>query len=256
MARLDASGGTVPRGRRVAATGGAEGIVAGLRGQSPGQRHHPLGRLPLFLRELEGRPPMPHYGVNGSGSSAGLDWLRDHDDPLPRPAAVPVVAETTAPPTARALARAVTSWTEGSNGRIEARTFAFAEPVGDVPAALAALDLDCLRGLGPRTGFFFAACPPAEVWDTLFRAASAGGAYSSGWYGAHGRLAAWESLGALSGADPWPFVEEIERRAAGAELYRFGAQSRWYFGESWDIGLAALTDGRRRLAVLAATDTD
>lgn len=38
--------------------------------------------------------------------------------------------------------------------------------------------------------------------------------------------------------------------------YGFGADTKWFEQVAWDIGLAALSPGRQRLAVLAATDTD
>ncbi|MFE0403860.1 DUF6183 family protein [Streptomyces nigra] len=36
----------------------------------------------------------------------------------------------------------------------------------------------------------------------------------------------------------------------------FGAATEWFEGGAWDIGLVSVAPGARRIAVLAATDTD
>ncbi|WP_274564734.1 DUF6183 family protein [Streptomyces spiramyceticus] len=50
----------------------------------------------------------------------------------------------------------------------------------------------------------------------LFAAASTGGAYNSGGYGAYGRLAAWQSLAGLSGAAEGASAAEVEAGTGGA----------------------------------------
>lgn len=113
------------------------------------------------------------------------------------PAAVDVSTDTVA----TSIAAAVENWTQGSNGRIEARVFEFAEPIEPetVPAALLVGGLECLRDLEPDSAFSASSCTPAEAWRVLFAAASSGGAYNSGCFGAYGRLFAWRSLAGLAG---------------------------------------------------------
>nr|CAI78142.1 conserved hypothetical protein [Streptomyces ambofaciens ATCC 23877]CAJ89200.1 conserved hypothetical protein [Streptomyces ambofaciens ATCC 23877] len=90
----------------------------------------------------------------------------------------------------------------------------------------------------------------------LFAAASTGGAYNNGFHGAYRRLAAWRSLTALSGASSAAPVGEVEAHVQECDWYSFGAATAWFERVTWDIGLVSVTPGARRLAVLAATDTD
>ncbi|MEV6333000.1 DUF6183 family protein [Streptomyces sp. NPDC051909] len=228
---------------------------------SPHWRHHPLGGLPLSRSSLEpGLRLLDHRGHDtrhrtGYGRS-GVVAMPVPDTPVP--SARDVTAEH--PVTETALDTAVTNWTEGSNGVVEARIFDLDEELSpfDVPAALPALGLACLDGIGPKTPLSVGLAHPADVWQTLFRAASAGGAYSSGGAGAYGRLHAWCSLAALAGCpDPWhATVDEIEARASECDWFEFEARTDWFHMVAWDIGVAALSPDGRRLVVLAATDTD
>ncbi|MBU2664656.1 hypothetical protein KOI35_14225 [Actinoplanes bogorensis] len=218
-----------------------------LRGQPvwPVDGSHPLDWLPSTLRPIEGQPRLPRYGINGMSGALPSASVR----PMAGTAALPGWHETT---TGSRIDAAVRNWAEHSNGRIEARTFAFdddltAEAVG---AALAGVGLKSVRETGSGWGLTSA----ADAWTQLFMAASAGGAYGGAQFGAYGRLLAWQSLGALAGADD--DVTSIEALAGGCEWFWFAGASDWFEQVAWDIGLAAVSPGRRRLAVLAATDTD
>ncbi|MFB7471783.1 DUF6183 family protein [Kitasatospora sp. NPDC056184] len=252
----------VLRGVPVADTPGVAGWAT-----SPHWRDHPLGGLPLAPMAAEREPDLPYYGIDGG--SYGLPYW----DPEDRHAAprldvrVPAVVETTTAATAAAVAAAVANWAEHPDepeGRFEARTFAFAEPLEPdaVPGALVALGLDCLADLGDlpdpgeETGFGVVAVEAAEVWQVLFAAASTGGAYDSGCHGAYGRLQAWRSLAALAGAPADASAGEAEEYVRGGAWYRFGAATPWFHRVVWDLGVLAVAPDRRRLAVLAATTTD
>jgi Family of unknown function (DUF6183) len=152
----------------------------------------------------------------------------------------------------------VANWAEESNGRVEARVFGLTEPLDAdaVPSALRSVGLECLDGIGSKTRFSVSPCPPSWAWKLLFAAASLGGAYSHGSYGAYGRLAAWQSLTSLSGAVRGADAGEVSTQVHDCTWYTFAADTAWFNGVVWDIGLAALAPDRRRLAVLAATDTD
>jgi hypothetical protein len=229
---------------------------------SPHRRHHPLGRLPLTLSALEGRPPLPGHGDRGDVRtrpyhSPPYDPEASRRSGTRTGAPPPPARETTTEVAAREIGAAVANWGEDSNGLIEARVFDLAAPPepGSMRKLLPALGLECLEGAGRRTALSAAACPPDRVWQTLFAAAATGGAYGPGSHGAHGRLAAWRSLAGLCGADPGASVEETEARARECSWYAFDADTPWFVRVAWDIGLVAVGP-EGRLAVLAATDTD
>jgi hypothetical protein len=227
---------------------------------SPHWRHHPLGWLPLWLSGVEEAQHLPHHSAGSSaypgsfGPSEGPGLLQDRA----LTACIPAAREMTAPSMASVMAVAVAGWAEESNGRIEARVFDLAEPVDAevVPDMLAAVGLECLSGLRQRSRFSISSCPPAQPWRMLFFAASVGGAYNQGWFGAYGRLAAWRSLAGISGAAEGASAAEVERRVQECDWFSFDADTDWFEQVAWDIGLAAVRPGRQRLAVLAATDTD
>ncbi|MFI8350564.1 DUF6183 family protein [Streptomyces sp. NPDC085596] len=225
---------------------------------SPHWSHHPLGRLPLRLSDVESCADLPSYHAHGSSHSMPYGPLESRELTVIADAPVPPVEETTTWSAAAAMAKAVANWAEESNGRIEARLFDFAAPLdaGSVPNALLALGLECLRGAGKTTDLSVAVRAPAQVWRVLFAAASTGGAYNSGSYGAYGRLAAWQSMAALAGSPEGATAGEAEARVRDCTWHVFGADTKWFEQVAWDIGLAALAPGHRHLAVLAATDTD
>ncbi|MEU1287965.1 DUF6183 family protein [Kitasatospora sp. NPDC005856] len=225
---------------------------------SPHWSHHPLGWLPLTLSDMERSADLPSYSIRGSGHSMPYGPSESRELAVITSARVPSAEETTTQASATAMAKAVANWAEESNGRIEARVFDFAEPVDAqlVPNALLTLGLECLGGVGKKTALSVAGLPLAQAWRVLFAAASTGGAYNSGSYGAYGRLAAWQSLAALAGSPEGATAGEAEAGVRDCVWHGFGADTKWFEQVAWDIGLAALAPGRRRLAVLAATDTD
>ncbi|MGY3676789.1 hypothetical protein ACVWXU_000412 [Streptomyces sp. TE33382] len=84
-----------------------------------------------------------------------------------------------------------------------------------------------------------------------------GGMYGSGVHGAYGRLAAWNSVAGLSGTPAGASPEEVERHATQSTWFHFEADAEWFHNDiDADYGIAALSPDGRRIAVLAATDTD
>ncbi|MFH8342607.1 DUF6183 family protein [Streptomyces sp. AM6-12] len=220
--------------------------------------HHPLAWLPLELSVIEAAPPLPTYSVGGASYPMPYGPQDGPGVALGRVPRLPRAVETTTEEFGEAATAAVANWAEESNGRSEARTYELAEPVeaGVLPGLLAALGLECLSGVGPRQSFALSACRPEHAWRILFAAASTGGAYNNGAYGAYGRLAAWRSLTALSGASTTAPVGEVERHIQECDWYGFEAATKWFERVAWDIGLVSVGPGARRIAVLAATDTD
>lgn len=225
---------------------------------SPHWRHHPLGWLPLRLSIMEETADLPAYSIRGSSHAMPYGPSEGRDLAMNSGGRVPSEAETTTPAAVTAMGTAVANWAEESNGRIEARVFELAEALEteSVPTALLSLGLECLLGAGKKTALSVAVQPPAQAWRTLFAAASTGGAYNSGSYGAYGRLAAWQSMAALAGSPEGASAAEVEAHVLDCAWHGFDADTKWFEQVAWDIGLAALSPSRRRLAVLAATDTD
>ncbi|MFE7398515.1 DUF6183 family protein [Streptomyces sp. NPDC057557] len=243
----------VLRGAHVTETPGITGWA-----MSPHWRHHPLGWLPLALSDVEGQPDLPRHSARGGSHSMPYGPSANHNVRGDAGVHVPSVEETTTEAAAKGIGAAVANWAEESNGRIEARVFDLAVPLEaeSVPSMLLGLGLECLKGAGKKTAFSVAACPTDQAWRVLFAAASTGGAYNSGTRGAYGRLAAWQSLAGLSGTAEGDPAEEVEARARECAWYGFGADTKWFERVAWDVGLAAVSPERRRLAMLAATDTD
>ncbi|MFG1994247.1 DUF6183 family protein [Actinoplanes sp. NPDC048988] len=221
-------------------------ILRGAEVWYPG--HHPLAWLPPALTPLEGRPGLPHYTLTGgSRDLANLAVAPARKRGTAKPA-----RETTTEAEAAAISTAVANWAESSNGRVEARTFALDDGLDGLPATLAALGLASYRKPKSNPG----PCTATQAWQQLFLAASGGGAYNGGDYGAYGRLFAWQSVAALIGAPPDAPAADVEALAHAAAWHSFAGASKWFDRVAWDLGLAVVSPDRRRLAVLAATDTD
>lgn len=226
---------------------------------SPHWRRHPLRWLPWTLSDVEGEPDMPGYSVHGGSHSLPYGPTGSRQATAGSRSTPPRAEETTTRAVATRIGSAVANWAEESNGTVEARVFELARPmdVGSVPVLLPGLGLACLATKGKKkASLSTTACPPDHAWAVLFAAASTGGAYNSGGYGAYGRLAAWHSLAALAGAAEDSTAEEAEARVRACGWYSFDARTEWFEGVAWDVGLAALSPDGLRLAVLAATDTD
>ncbi|MFJ5309347.1 DUF6183 family protein [Streptomyces sp. NPDC088350] len=225
---------------------------------SPHWSHHPLSLLPLTLSSVEEDAPLPRYGVNGSSAELPYGPSEERGMRADLRLPVPTTVETTTEPAVTLIASAVANWAEESNGRIEARTFSFMEALDEaaLPSVLSSLGLKCLDGVGKKSRLSVSVIPATRAWRVLFAAASTGGAYNRGGYGAYGRLAARQSLAGLSGAGPDASAAEIETRAKSCTWYGFEAPTPWFWQVAWDIGVTAVAPDRRSLAVLAASDTD
>ncbi|MFJ9724738.1 DUF6183 family protein [Streptomyces sp. NPDC101209] len=225
---------------------------------SPYRRRHPLAWLPLELSAIEEAPSLPSYSVGGSSYCMPYGAEDDTGVTLGSAADLPSVTDTTTDAFRESAAAAVANWAEESNGCNEAGSYDLSGPihVEALPDLLVTLGLECLSGTYSLERPTLAVCRPEDAWEVLFAAASTGGAYNNGEYGAYGRLASWRSLAALSGASTTAPVGEVEERARECGWYSFGAASKWFRGVAWDMGLVSVSQAGRRIAVLAATDTD
>ncbi|MET4922578.1 DUF6183 family protein [Streptomyces sp. PSRA5] len=218
---------------------------------------HPLAWLPVGRRDLEVGVGFPTRGMDNSasGGSTGVPAEGRMDPPTPRTAersALRDIATIDVYETIVAAAQA------GGWGDCAAWVFLPDEPVAPdrVPALLPTLPMPCVD-VGPTGRFEIAVRPVDAIWRLLFGVASMGGMGGSGVHGAYGRLWAWKSMAGLCGAPANASWEEVERRARQTAWYHFEADAEWFRNDIHaDFGIAALSPDGRRIAVLAATDTD
>jgi hypothetical protein len=221
------------------------------------QANHPLGAMPLRLlpEEEACRRCLPHYGPQGGSwqSAPGATELASEDGA--GGSGLRVVAERRAED---AMTAAVRLWTVESNGRSEARVFDVTPPVAAACLStgdLLALGLQSLAGAG-SADVCLRRVVLAEAVAHLFSAAANGGAYGGKAYGAYGRIAAWQSIAALAGQEADLSLAQLAEAANACAWHSFFANSPWFYGVAWDLGLACIRPGGGTVAVLAATDTD
>ncbi|GAB2714925.1 DUF6183 family protein [Kitasatospora kifunensis] len=224
---------------------------------------HPLAALPLrLLPEEHGlrRPPgaaddwtwtVPRLRAD----SLGLRALETTPSMHQRVDGIDAT-EIGLPASAEAIGAAAGHWLGQSNGKLAAQEFWLLDPVAeeDFPAVFGRLPLapwpadQAPAKLYPST--------PDLVFRLLLTTAVRAPAYGPGRHGAYGRLAAWQSLGGLTGspaAAPPAQIAELVRRTS---WFRVDTTSAWFYGIYWDLAVAALRPGGQEIAVLAATDTD
>jgi Family of unknown function (DUF6183) len=126
-------------------------------------QYHPLAWLPLELSGLEAARSLPSYHARGGSNAAPYGPSSQEGRPLPdvRGNALPSGRDVTTPLVSAAIGAAVANWVGESNGKVEAKVFDLDSPLRAelMPGALAALNLDCLSGLTPRSRLTLSACP-------------------------------------------------------------------------------------------------
>ncbi|MEV5530860.1 DUF6183 family protein [Streptomyces prunicolor] len=219
---------------------------------------HPLSWLPARRRDVESGADFPSRAINGSsyGVPSQLPVEGRVDPPTPRTSERSALRDMATTDVQESIVAAVEAGEWGDHG---AWVFMLDEAIAPerVPALLPTLPMPCVDGLAPTDRFEIAVRPLDEIWRLLFATASMGGMFDSGVHGAYGRLWAWRSIAGLSGAPAGVSAEEVEHRARQSTWFHFEADTDWFHGDiDSDYGIAALSPDRRRIAVLAATDTD
>lgn len=222
--------------------------------------HHPLAYLPLHLTGLESDLSLPQYSRHAEsysipfGPHANMEYSKEK-------ASMPMAqapSETTTGSDIETIATAVNGWVRLSNGRYEVRVFASSDFLTQeclTVSFLLSLGLDSLRG-GDLGSVKAKPIAPSCAFKILFAAASFGGAYSGGLYGAYGRLAAWHSIAGLVGEPPTDDVDTLAELGRQAAWLYFEGETLWFNRVAWDLGVLALRPDGRSLGVLAATDSD
>ena len=201
---------------------------------------HPLAQLPLRLLDIEAGlgSCLPQYGAGNGSSWTGLPDLPAGRGPLGD--LIPGVGSP-APVLTDLVAAPFQDWLDYSNGSVQVARYI----LGDTfPADLPELRPDREAVL----------VPPARVVQSLFSAASNGGAYSPSPGGALARLRVWTSLRALLRLPADVPVDEVAQAAADATWIQLATDDDWFDDVAWDVWLV-VTDGAS-VTTVAATDTD
>ena len=215
-------------------------------------RHHGLGWLPLVLADFEKPDPRSERfdkGWEGLLAGKSVDAVDCN---------LEMVETTTADFAARA-GLPFAHWSEHSNGKIDAHEYLAADPVRD----------DDLRGLLARAAPAFLAGSDAltlraipatlrQVWARLYEAGSGSSFYGRRQGGAYGRLRAWQSIAALTGAPATATPDDVADLARACRWFALDTASSWFWDVWWlsDVALACIGPEPERVVVIAATDTD
>jgi hypothetical protein len=222
------------------------------------EKGHALASMPLALtaEEREANTYLPMYGTEAIEAAVkALDHGPQslHSLPPPDGANLPVTTDVVDVDLSLRMREAVSPWTVDSDGRVEAKVFTL-EPALDAGLSrslLRSLPLESTQG----DGLVLTAVTADVVWGALFAAGANGGANTQGLGGAYGRRAAWASLGALLGMPAKSTIADVSAAARGATFAMFGG-TKFFADVAWDIGVVALREGKKTIAVLAATDND
>ncbi|MFV2176282.1 DUF6183 family protein [Actinomadura sp. LOL_016] len=227
----------------------AAGLAAKLRAAG-----HPLGGLPLRRTPAERRHGLPQY----PGLPAP-DRPEPGGKPVPEPGPVGLDATATEVewPDARRARSAIRAWVHADADCTEARLYTLDRPLEPADFGASLLFRLDSESAGPDETYRVAT---VDVLAKLYHGAVGGSASKPGLRGAYGRLASWESLAALVGAEE---AGADEREIAAIE--HLADRCTWLFYTSpWhiqshpsmDVGIAVLRPDHRTVAILAATDTD
>jgi hypothetical protein len=224
-------------------------------------QRHPLARLPLTLLpdiEADIVDYLPRY------ASQSTAWSRpEKPDAQPvtqgQPTAIPrTIEEVSDRSRAQRISMCIRGWETESNGRSEVRIFKVLPSLsaGNIsPAFLRSLPLAALEGADEQK-LIIVPTAPSHIFSTLFAAAANGGAYTSGRYGAYGRLHTWASLAAIVANDDTWQVEAVAQQMAGCAWFDIDTTTDWFYQVAWDILLVALLPDGQHVITFAATDTD
>jgi hypothetical protein len=224
------------------------------------QRQHPLSVLPLQLVSSEAniRHYRRRYSVGNASVSSpyGVGANTQKKIGLSKRSAEVTLEETTTPDLQALLSVPFAQW---SNGNVEARRFqaqsALSADAITETSLLPDLNLDCLKNvLQGSVGIW--AVTSNQVINVLFSAAANGGAYTHGVGNPYGRLTAWKTVAALLDQPDDTPISALNELIAKTQWFEMKAESVWFANVAWDAALIALSQDRRVLTFLAATDSD
>lgn len=210
---------------------------------------HPLALLPPHLVELEqmvvGLALLSEEDLSRERRRPSRRTRPSAETPYPLPArghSSVDFREITTPTEAKRIASAVLSWERSSHGAWAAGVFRAMRPL-----RVDRLSLDALQMLPVEFQPIESvrAVPARRAWWELFDAAR------GGYHSAYGRLQAWRSFTALMGASLTANLNGIARQANDVCWLTF--ETDWFHGDGGELGLAAVRNDGRTVAMLAAT---
>lgn len=223
------------------------------------KENNSLAWLPLHRMDIEGSTTFPSYSAGGSvkhlpstSTQGKLDKQPTRTAPEKPFTALPTLFNE------ESAARCVQSWKKRSNGKSEAKLYEINSAISATDLStkqLLKLQLECIAGMTPRE-VEFKPVPAERIFEMMFGVASSGGAYSGGEGGAYGRLAAWQSLAALTGVGASGTVDDVYNAAKESNWWSLSSTSKWFYNIAWDIGIVCLRQDKRHISVLAASDQD
>lgn len=89
----------------------------------------------------------------------------------------------------------------------------------------------------------------------IFNASSNGSAYTTGYYGAHGRLRTWKTLNSMISNTKFISSKETQNKIKENKWYEFNTNS-WFINEWLDLGIITINEKSKEFGIIAATDTD
>ncbi len=221
---------------------------------------HELARLPLELLPIEAglvieSPRQFRFDTLGNWF-AFAEPVCPSGSPVPN-AVMPLTTAVDVPLTNPEREEIAAVWANPvlfPNGRWEARVFRLDRPPDptELRYALETLPVECLRS---GTVVRQYASSARQALNVLLCSATVGGAYATGRSAAYGRLLAWRSLAALTGARREDPFELVQRLADACSWVFFSSDSEWFDGVCQDVGLVCFRPDRS-IAVFAATDSD
>lgn len=177
--------------------------------------------------------------------------------PAPGPVDLDVTATEVGWPGARRAGSAIRAWIRADPDCTEVRLYTLDRPLEPADFGASLLFRLGSESADPDETYRVAT---GDVLTKLYHGASGGSVYNSGLRGAYGRLASWESLAALAGAEESGADERetaaIEHLADRCTWLFYTSQWHFQAHPSMDVGIAVLRPDRRTVAILAATDTD
>jgi hypothetical protein len=109
--------------------------------------------------------------------------------------------------------------------------------------------------LKESTKFRIRELEPSKVYSLIFNASSNGSAYTTGYYGAHGRLRTWKTLHALVDNTDFESTIQTEKMVKEYSWFEFNTDY-WFINEWLDLGIIGLNYKKMEFGIIAATDTD
>jgi len=217
---------------------------------------HRFAWLPTRFLSVEKNIPAWEYHPDGNASLLG----RETSQPAPLPDGSDVADIVSEQSLSTSLLPAFASMLQKSNGKVFAQTFMFGNDQTPPIAMVRAVSgkFVPLQTASQKEGSRRAGVLRIDDAINLIADVSINGcAYDHGCGAADGRLAAWRTLGNLSGCSGDAGFEDVFNTCQSTIWIQFETKRlSWFFDVVWDGCLCAFRPEYRFASILAWTDTD